>query len=198
MFTLHDYALASEAEAQAILGISGNEDKLRFLINASTDFIEKACNRRFKSTSYTGATAELRSGDGNKSIFLKNYPVTALTQLELNETFGNESNWNVIDAADYFFDEESGIVDFVYSTTKGHNNYRVAYTGGYTTIPSDLKMACIWLVGEAFKRSGSIGIKSESLGDHSLVFDASLMSDGGNPVTKTINRYRRMVLPGYE
>lgn len=195
MTDLLSYSLVSVAEAQLVLGISGNDDKLRFLLNFATDFIEKYTGRRITQTIYTGATAEKLDGNGTKDLFLKNYPVSAISLVEFNATGANEDQWETVDQKNYFYDSDTGILSFTYSTTKGHGNYRVSYTGGYSPVPSDLKTACIFLAGEAFKRGGSMGIKSESLGDHSIVFDASLMSQEGSVVKSVLNRYRRMILP---
>lgn len=195
MTDLLSYSLVSVAEAQLVLGISGNDEKLKFLLNFATDFIEKYTGRRITETTFTGATAEYLDGNGTKDLFLKNYPISAIASVEYNNTIANESNWGTVDSKEYFFDPNTGILTFTYGTAKGNRNYRVSYTAGYNPVPSDLKTACIFLAGEAFKRGGSMGIKSESLGDHSIVFDASLMSQEGSVVKSVLNRYRRLVLP---
>lgn len=195
MTDLLSYSLVSVAEAQLVLGISGNDDKLRFLLNYATDFIEKYTGRRIVQTTYATTTAEKLDGNGTRELFLKNYPVSTISLLEFNATGANEDQWETVDSKNYFFDADTGIISLTYPTTKGHGNYRVSYTGGYSPVPSDLKTACIFLAGEAFKKGGSMGIKSESLGDHSIVFDASLMSQEGSVVKSVLNRYRRMVLP---
>lgn len=196
---LQSNALVTLNDTKSFLRITNSEsdDLLKMLINMATDFIEKRCERTFKQAVYSGATAELVSGSGENTIQLKNYPVTAISGIEENSNWdGGTASWVTLDSDEYFVageDFESGIIHRTFDFFTGQGNYRVSYTGGFATVPSDLQYACMMLVAQDFNGSGkSAGIKSESLGDHSITFESVLQED--SRVERIIRLYRRMTV----
>lgn len=186
---LHTYALVTVGDLKTFLGISTPQydSLLEMLINQSTDFIESKCDRRFKETTHTNAEY---NGNGTKKLVLKQYPVISFTQLQENHNANNSDNWSTIDAEDYWVEDSSGIITMTSPFSIGTQNYRVTYSGGYATIPSDLQFACCLLAGEAFNQRRGAGIKQESLGDHSITFESVSMSDG--QVSKVLWKYRKL------
>lgn len=184
---LVSYAIISVAELRTF-GLSGSDSLLEMLINQATDYIERYCQRRFADTSYS---AQLYDGDGSRNIFLKNFPVISLTSLEENGSYNNTSNWSTLVTDDYFVENSSGIIERVCAFRKGNQNYRITYRAGYAAsdMPYDLKYVCMMLCSEANTQRESAGIKSETLGDHSITFESTVQS---NPrVMDILKMYRR-------
>lgn len=186
---LVNYALITVGQAKTFLGITGQDELLTDLINAVTTYIESKCHRRFKESTYT---QELLDGKGSYEVTLKNYPVTTFTLLEKRNATDNTNSWNTVDTDDYYIDTDSGLLTSVCKFSNGIQNYRATYTAGYATIPYDLQYACAVIVGDFLKKAKSAGIKLESLGDHSITFEAISMT---NPaVMDIINKYKSYAL----
>lgn len=179
------YALVTLGNAKAFLGIqNGAKDEvLEILISACTDMIESLCGRRFASTAYV---LEKYDGTGTSELLLKNFPVIVLASIEVRNSLDASGTWETVDTEDYF--EEDGILTLAYGKfTRGKENYRISYTAGFDTIPYDLQYLCMKLVGNALNNQA--GIKSESLGDHSVTF-GDVMED---PTAENIiNKYRKI------
>jgi len=83
---------------------------------------------------------------------------------------------------------EKGIVEFI--NTLSSTTIYVTYTGGYSTMPEDLKLAT-WIIAESlYSRRGSFGAKKENFSSFSTEYQ-----DGIPPDAKDIlNDYRRVLL----
>lgn len=174
MSNLVSWALVSLNEVKEALDIttSDHDAKLNGYINRATGIIEVYCQRRFISTTHTN---EVYSGNGSAYIYLRNYPITALTASEYmnNSNLGSPS-YSALQS-DLFAIETMGGVDrgalyYGGGFIDGVNNYRFSYTAGYTDseLPHDLREACIELVGHLFNsRKADRLMKSESLGQYS-------------------------------
>lgn len=193
------YALATLADTKSFLGInnSSNDSRLEMLINMATVYLETLTNRRFASTVYTD---EKYDGTGKRELQLKKFPIISFTQLQKNRATDNSDDWETIDSSDYWVDNDNGIItmtspflEFADSEENdltesllfelGKNKYRATYTAGHATVPHDIQMACILIVGEMFNTGKASGVKRESLGDHSVEF-ASIIDT--NPIIKNI------------
>lgn len=188
---LETYALVTLDNAKDFLGItdSSKDDLLEILINQATDYIENECNRRFESTVYT---EQEYSGRGIKTIQLDEFPVITFTLLEVNNNTDNTDNWSEIDTDNYWVEEDTGILTKTTNYAKGNKNYRATYTAGFTTIPHDLQFACMMLVSETFNKRKAMGVKSESLGDHSLTFES--IKQENSAFTAILSNYRAMYI----
>lgn len=192
---LVSYALVTVGDAKTFLGLSGSghDELITQLINQATDYIERKCQRRFASTAYS---QEEYDGTGTVELVLKQFPVVSFTSLERNQVPDNTDSWETVDADDYWVENASGIITKTSKFYKGTRNYRVSYTAGYSTIPYDLQFACCLLVGEVFNARKGMGLRSESLGDHSVVFEATGQA---NPrLNEILSLYRKPSLaPAY-
>lgn len=188
---LVSYALATLGNAKTFLGIT-NSDKdevLEMLINQATDYLETKCGRRFASTTYTEQEYD---GNGTVEMKLQQFPVITFTTLQRNRATDNSDDWETVDTDDYWVENETGIITKTSKFYKGKFNYRATYAAGYATIPYDLQYACLTIVSETLNRRSAMGIKSESLGDHSLTFESLYQS---NAVLKDIvSNYRDIPL----
>ena len=190
---LHSYALTSLNNMKTYLNISGSSKDalLELLINAMTDHIESYCNdRRFKDTTYTQVEYD---GTGTKTIVLDQFPITETTTfvLEENAEPNNQDDWSELATKRYWQDTDEGILrayDILFK--KSPHKYRVTYSAGYDTIPSDLELACVLLASEFFLKGGSTGVVSETLGDHSITFNQFSQLAQNSTVSLILNKYR--------
>lgn len=176
MATLLSYALTTVADVKELLGIdAGDSSKNNLIIrkiNQATEMIEKYTGRRFALTTYTDEEYDATHTD---QLILKQRPITALSALGIRDSDMNESDWETVDTENYFYDANAGVVEGVFSLTGSWNRYRVTYTAGYSTIPSDIAEAAATLAAYLVQNpvSGS-GIKSKSEGQRSVTyFDTS-------------------------
>lgn len=180
--------LISLETAKSFLGITNNDynDLLNSIIAQSSDVIEKYCDRTFTLTTYTD---KVMDGSGGYEQVMRQYPITAVSKIEHKVC----NTWSDLSNDDYDIDGESGIIvkDSVFM--QGRLNYRFSYTAGYSTIPNDLQLACCMLTSTIFSKRKGAGIKSESLGDHSVTFAEgadALSSD----VKMILDKYKTMVV----
>lgn len=143
--------------------------------------IEVYCNRNFKKET----RIDYFSGDGQMSIRLKNYPIIEITSIhdDYDRAYGSDT---LIDAGDYTFEPEEGIVYFEAPLTKGIRNVKVTYVAGYETIPQDLELAAILDVVAAFSETKILVAIQE--GQESSSFKISDLQKRANVIK---DRYRR-------
>lgn len=205
------YALVSLDNTKTFLGITDHskDEKLKMLINMATDYIESQTGKRFVSATHT---EEEYDGTGTMQLVLKTFPIITFSLLEVNNSANNSDNWETIASENYWVDMEKGIitrtsnfVDFDESDedglsdtafTKGKNRYRATYTSGYSTIPYDLQFACMTLVSQLLNTSSGGGIKSESLGDHSVTYQdmTEISGKNGGILKDVLSKYRDIPL----
>lgn len=210
------YALVSLDDTKTFLGITDNskDEVLKLMINMATDYIETQTGRRFTSAVNT---YEKHDGTGTNQIKLNNFPIITppAVILQVNNATDNTSDWATISSDDYFVDTATGIItrtssfldfetvgdnDEVLSEVRfshGKDKYRATYTSGYATVPYDLQYACMSIVGQLNNTKAGSGIKSESLGDHSITYqDITELTGGfkGGILEDILSKYRDIPL----
>lgn len=182
-------SLISIAEYKVWAGISGTSQDalLTVLVDAVSMEVRRWCDRNTTNGFESMSRTERYDGNDEQTIQLMEWPVTAVTSVTVYTAGGDT---DVLDADTYRFDGDSGVlsridprlarfpvtafgtVNSTFSVQpwfeRGFNNIEVVYTGGYATIPADLKMACYRLTDLAYTARGrNMGIQSESLGSYS-------------------------------
>lgn len=146
MSNLLSYAFTSIQDVKESLNIaSGDSSKDNLIIrkiNAATDMIENFLGRRIISTTYTNIEYDATNSD---QLILQQRPVTELISFQIRDSDLNENDWEDIDSNLYFLDEAAGIIDLSFNASGHWNRYRISYTAGYSSIPSDLAEACATL-----------------------------------------------------
>lgn len=183
------YALVTLDMVKARLGLSGStfDTVLEELIDEMTVKIESECDRRFFDDA---AVTEIHDGDyddtGRNKIFTNRWPINSVTSISYATGGYLNPIWNILDGeTQYQIDAQSGIIHT--QLTNGRNSIRIIYRGGYTTIPHDIRHACIKEVSKAFQRRNSEGAKSESVAGTTVAWNEEL-----DPTTKAIcARYKR-------
>lgn len=186
MTALLSYALVDTSAAKSFLGFTGSDDDMNFYINAVTEYIEKKCNRRFSDATYT----EKFDGKGSDEMAVLNPPINSITSLSRRTSADNTDSWETINASDYWYDADEGLVKKTTIFEHGKQNYKIVYNGGWTTIPFDIQYLAMALIQEYITAKKGAGIKRESLGDHSIEFnfESTLRDDSG--LMDIINNYR--------
>lgn len=193
---LNANALTTLALAKTFLKIPAldvtQDAMVELCINASSQYIEGATDRKLKSQSYT----ELRHGRQNNILLLRQYPITAISELMIDSAGEFVDLSLVIDSDDYAISDDQNSILYRGLFPNGYNNVRIKYTAGFATVPSDLEMACLWLVHFYYRiREGQdIGRSSKAKMDESTTILQSAPQD----VLDTIQRYKRFEMPSID
>jgi len=135
-------------------------------------FIEGFCGRKFDEDDYV----EIHSGDSGRFLYLKNYPVSAVTKIEYRNGPNSNPNWQELSADDYYLLDSRTIAKET-KFIEGFNNYRVTYTGGYSELPAELLQVAIEMIAKKFNGRKSDGISDESAEAASITWSRSLTEE---------------------
>jgi len=156
--------------------------QLESLIDQLSEVFEGYCDRKFLSRSYT----EYLDGTGTYYLFPKHYPITSVSGIYDNYSW-TWTNSDAISGTNYRIKNDNCIVC---NTVWGEydQNIKIVYTAGYSTIPVDIKLACIEEVVRKWKNKNSVDVLAISASDGSVTrYEKDLM-----PSTKqTLDRYRK-------
>ena len=147
------------------IGIKTETDDILLgrLITAASAFIVSFLDRSIFTASYV----EYRDGPGGYTISLLNYPVTAVSALEINGVAMTLATGTV--NYGYQFSDRQ-IVMRGYKFTRGIRNVQVSYTAGYATVPLDIEQACLELVAYKYRSRDWVGQASKIVGSENVSF----------------------------
>jgi uncharacterized phiE125 gp8 family phage protein len=187
---LNANALVDLATAKTYLkipiGETSQDALVEIYINAASEEIERECDRSFKSQSHT----ETRHGRKQNILLLKQWPVTAIASLRIDNDSTFTAPSTLIDSSDYRIgDDGNSLVLLNQVFPNGYSNIQVVYTAGYATVPADLQHACLWMVSwfRQMRDSGDIGRESKSKGDETV----TMLQTAPQYVKDAINRYKK-------
>lgn len=154
--------LVTLADAKTYLQLSGTAEDafLTLAITEASGFIAQKTGRSFESVS---RTAYLDGGP--EDLILEFAPVASVTTVTDDGGAGD-----VMDSADYDFDPTAGLLYRIdgtvwpRNTTTGRREWEVVYVGGYATVPSSAKAACLWLVSLMHDKR-ALDLTSEKIAD---------------------------------
>lgn len=112
-------------------------DLLSMLINAVSTFLINRIGRGVKSADYT----QKMVWEGGNLIVLKNYPVSTITSVKVDDET----------ITDYVSLTDQGLI-YVNDEIEKGSTVEINYTAGYSTVPDDLKVACLELIKTRFDR----------------------------------------------
>lgn len=190
MADLLSYALTTLADVKETLGIDSGvttyDNLIKRKINQATEMIERYCGgRRFASTTYTNEEYDATNSD---QLILKNRPVTTFTNLQSLDGTTNTGSFSTVDSQFYFVDNNAGVIDLTFNASGKWNRYRVTYTAGYSTIPSDLAEACVTLAAYLYENSTSgTGVKRKTEGSRSIEYFDANAGSGNNDLFEQLN-----------
>jgi hypothetical protein len=184
-------ALLSLEEAKTWLGLSNDDEPekdviLENWINSASEFINNYTGQTFIYSAT--ATNEIFDGTGAIDYFVCNRPIVAVTGVY----YWNGTGWTVTTST---YDKvlKTGKIYFTDGSKfgRGSDNWKVAYTFGYTLInvPFDLKEACLGLVMLRKKQfdDGIHGVSSRNFGDQSVSYS---FGEIPNNIKMTLNKYK--------
>lgn len=156
--------LTTIARVRAVSGIGTyTDDQITIAINSATDAIKHYCNRDLISTTYTN---EYYDGNGRDVLYLRNYPITAIASLTVDDI--------AITSAEYLI-EDQGLFRIGGWWSSGRRNIKITYTAGYTSIPDELATIASKVAGDILAQAVSDpSLQSEKIGDYSYSINNSL------------------------
>ncbi len=188
-------ALASLWDVKQHIGIAStntdNDAVLSALLDASSAAMETWVGRKFAQATYT----EDYNGEERNSLNLKHWPVISVTSLH-DDPDRDFNSGTLIDAADYYVDLESGLIELVIDDsddsyfTAATRNVRVVYVAGYATIPDDVIRACVLWTAALYANRTHIGLMSESIGGYS--YTRAKFDDAPEEAQALLKKYRPM------
>jgi hypothetical protein len=190
---LNANALTTVATMKSHLAITSSleDTRLELFINAASEVLEKYCDRKFKSATYT----EIHSGSGNNILMPLQYPLISITELRIRTDFSTlwTDATTLIASTEYAIIDDSQSVQYNGAIARGFGNVRLIYVAGFATIPSDLELACIWAAEWFFKHRerGDMGRTTKSKSDESVGILASMPP----MVLEIASAYKRTELP---
>lgn len=186
-------ALCTLDEIKTYRGISSSsyDTLLQLLIDSCSTWVESYLGTR-KIYDDDILITEYHDGDryaqGKRSIFLQTYPITSIIGVYYSEEDDlSNPTWTAFsDSTDYVVNPKTGEIKFFYGIGKSVQNIKVEYKGGFSAIPSDIKLACIFLVTKQFDKRKSQGITNENLGQGGIGWELFLTRD----LVQILNQYR--------
>lgn len=152
--------LVTLAEYKTYAGItSTNQDtQIKQLIPIVSQLAKTICRRTFIDY-VSDAKTEVYSG-GMDRLLMSEYPLLSVSGVEYSSDYG-ATYTSLVEFTDYVVDISDGSIAPMYQETfpKAINGYKVTYTAGFETIPSDLKIACLDLITYYIK--SDMAVKSQ-------------------------------------
>lgn len=164
--------IITTTEYKAAMGItdSGWDTRIGIFITIAQSTLEDHCGRSFDETTYTDAKF---SGNGERSLWINNHPVTAVSSVKTVDSTGTATT---LDSTAYRFTSEGELfrldgsyesawdkpvvvypgarsVGPVWSDSEP-DNILISYTGGYSTHPASLKALMYVLVDGLLDEAG--------------------------------------------
>lgn len=131
------------------------DDAISAIITKVSQLVKSVCRRSFVDYTDEVKTEIFSGGD---SFTLQEFPVIAVANLEYSSDYGANYT-SLTEYTDWVLDRQTeqikpisanGVFDYAI------NGYRVSYTGGYETLPEDLKLAVLDLVTYYLKNDSAV------------------------------------------
>lgn len=142
------------------------------LITVASNYIEKYCDRVFSSVSYSN---EKLDGNGWDNIFIKNPPLTTLTDIDVISSLFTGSTTTTYAATRFDIKEATGQIKWKADSfleeggifPVGFQNVQVTYVGGFSAIPTSIELITAEFVIQLFDPTLSEDIiEKEKIGDY--------------------------------
>jgi uncharacterized phiE125 gp8 family phage protein len=183
-------ALVSLADAKAFLKItsSAEDSVIENFINRASSFANSYTQRLLLLRS----NSEGYSGDNTDTLILKNYPITSIVDIRIDDGSGDVPP--SVSSDDYTMDTKGGIVKFLNGVfaPKGFLNISVTYTAGYAlaSVPATIQEAVLLYIASAYRSQylgQRFGVTSEHVGDRTLTYSNDEIM---NQIKGLLNPYR--------
>ena len=173
---------------------TSQDTRLELFINAATSRIESMTDRLLKE----GTVTELQHGGRQDILLLRQYPVTAVTEIRIDSTKTFTDPDTVVDTDQYIIGDDGNTLGFKFFLPRGTNNIKIIYTAGYNSTDhagklAELEMCCLWLVEWFYRHRdrADMGRTSKSKGDEST----GILAQMPTMIAEIIRSYTRMEAP---
>jgi len=113
-----------------------------------------ACSRAIEAylhTSFLPSTRTIRGCLENERVLkLPDYPIVEITSLQVDES----------EVSDYTLDAQAGIIRF---DEPQYGDYEITYTYGFTSVPPEVRLACLKLIATLYNLRAKEGYSSVRL-----------------------------------
>lgn len=174
-------------------------------ISQYDSYIDGLANRVFEVTAYT----ELVHYDKEAYLFIRHTPLVSVTTVEYNTNSDGEApEWvTLTENTDYAVDEKKGMIILfakTYSYGTGYNKFRLSYTAGYSTIPTNVQMLSTKLVTQRVLNtlvSKNVNERSDggsiSVGDITIVEPANYGVGSYRQLGEDIHKLEEDIVGGF-
>lgn len=152
--------LLTVGDVRAALGDARAESPAALaLVRAASSAIEAYCRRTFAQAEVT----ELLSGGGHPRLVVARPPIASVTSVEVEGTAVTD----YLNCESYLLRGNGrGPLDCAPTWPRGTRNIEVTYTGGFATVPGEVKAAALILVEHHFQSIEHPGlVRRERIGD---------------------------------
>lgn len=149
---------------------------ISMLIGGFSQMLETRTNRKLEYKAYTEYASPAPCTRFVQLLgFGKDTGTITYVREDLDGVFGNDT---LIDASDYNFDPETGLLARRYTYwLPGFRSVKVSYTGGLIAAdeetPADLKMACVMQVAFWYQRRNELGLTQRTMQGGSVSIQGS-------------------------
>lgn len=174
--------LTTVASVKAYAGIAGSADDalLASLVTAYSAWVRSWLNRDITTNSYDVR----RSGRGTFAMQLPQYPLTAVSLLEIDgQAVPAQAAWG---APGYRFDDTQIVLEG-YCFTRGISNVHIQFTAGYASPPADIAQAVNELITLRYKMRDKLEWSSKSLSGETV---SLVQKDMPATVATLLNNWR--------
>ncbi len=201
--TIVSWALTTLVDVKSFLGITVTtwDTLLCNLINSASSFLEKATDRKLLARTYLYNIPAHREdswydGDSKKTLFTRQYPINSVSYLEMDGSeLASAGTTDYYGSTGYIIYSRRGELFYANGFVMGKQNVRISYNAGYasgTPELEELRELCNALVGYVYTNKGTLGFKSERIGNYSYSKgDLKAVEIYGIDGMAVINRYRR-------
>lgn len=128
------------------------------LIPKVSDLIKRVCGRTF--VDYVNDDKIETYRGGFDTYLLKEYPVISVNSIEYSDDFG-QTYTTLNEYTDYVVNTDEDLIEFITDpyledAPQKPNKFRITYNGGYSELPSDLKLAAFDLVTFYMRNDGAV------------------------------------------
>ena len=140
LFILKAFLGIAEADAQF-------DERLEQAIDGASWTLNTETSRLLKSRTLT----EYYDGDGGTKLYLDQRPINSITSIHSDPTRAWAADSLIASTAYQVYGDEGYVVFTDTSVDVGHRVIRVIYVAGYSTVPYDLREACIELAALTYE-----------------------------------------------
>lgn len=188
-------ALCTLAQAKAHLGIPIGEvlsdPRLELFINAASSRIESYCDRKIVDQ---GLILEVQHGRRSNILLPREFPILTVTEISIDSDGLFTDPTKIVPVTDYqIADNKTSLVFLHRHAPNGYNNVRISYTAGYVTAPSDLTLACIWMLEwfELNRNRKDMGRSGAGKGDENY----TVLTSMPKMIEEILDDYKRTEMP---